>query len=118
MIRLNGNAMTGKKPAKIGSTTTKKIPMMNRREEVLVILMEEFAEASRAASKIIRFGLDKKNIKQLESELGDVLAMMKLVDEECGLEQDRILAAAEKKLVKVEQFMTNKRLDNGSNDLE
>lgn len=85
--------------------------MMNRREEVLVILMEEFGEAAQAASKIIRFGLDKKNIKQFEKELGDVLAMMKLVDEECGLNQDHILANAEKKLVKVEQFMTNKRDD-------
>ena len=85
--------------------------MMNRKEEVLVIFMEECGEAIRAASKIIRFGGEKKNMRELEKELGDVLAMMKLVDEECGLDQNRMLQFAEKKLEKVERFMTNKRAD-------
>jgi NTP pyrophosphatase (non-canonical NTP hydrolase) len=85
--------------------------MMNRREEVLTIFMEECGEAIQAASKIIRFGVDDAKRDDLEREIGDILAMMKLVDEEVGLDQDRILGYAEKKLVKVEQFMTNKRDD-------
>jgi NTP pyrophosphatase (non-canonical NTP hydrolase) len=84
---------------------------MNRKEEVLTIFMEECGEAIQAASKIIRFGVDDTKRENLEREIGDVLAMMKLVDEEVGLDQDRILEYAEAKLKKVEQYMTNKRDD-------
>lgn len=85
--------------------------MLNRKEEVLTIFMEECGEATQAASKIIRFGIDDVKRENLEKEIGDVLAMMKLVDEEVGLDQERILAYADAKLVKVEKFMTNKRDD-------
>lgn len=85
--------------------------MMNRKEEVLTIFMEECGEAIQAASKIIRFGIDAEKKEQLEREMGDILAMMKLVDEEVDLDQNKMLEFAEKKLVKVEQFMTNKRTD-------
>ena len=84
---------------------------MNRREECLVILNEECGEVIQAASKIIRFGLTDASKEQLEREIGDVLAMMKLVDEECGLDQDHILEYAEAKMKKVEQFMRNPRSD-------
>jgi NTP pyrophosphatase (non-canonical NTP hydrolase) len=84
---------------------------MNRREECLVIFSEECGEATQAACKIIRFGITDANKEQLEREIGDVLAMMKLVDEECGLNQDRILEYAEAKLQKVEKFMRNPRND-------
>lgn len=85
--------------------------MMNRREEVLAIFMEECGEAIQAAAKIIRFGVTDEKKEQLEHELGDILAMMRLVDEEVDLNQDRMLEFAEKKLIKVEQYMTNKRAD-------
>ena len=89
---------------------------MNRKEEVLVILAEECGELTQAAIKVLRFGADgcppnseETNKTQLEKEMGDVLAMMRLVDEEVGLDLDRIISYADAKLVKVEKFMGNPR---------
>jgi hypothetical protein len=83
--------------------------VINRREEVLTILQEECGEVIQAATKIIRFGLTKENKAHLENELGDILAMIKLVDEEIELDSDHMLECSENKLVKVEKFMNNKR---------
>lgn len=85
---------------------------MNRLEELLLILSEECAEVSQAAAKCIRFGMESeyrgvRNFVQLENELGDFMAMFKLILEESNLREDFIMAAAEAKLVKVEQFMSN-----------
>ena len=85
---------------------------MNRLEELLVILSEECAEVSQVASKCIRFGMDSEyqdqsNRGRLESELGDFLAMFKLLVEEGHLREENIMNAAEAKLVKVEKFMKN-----------
>jgi NTP pyrophosphatase (non-canonical NTP hydrolase) len=85
---------------------------MNRLEELLVVLQEECAEVSQAASKSIRFGLDatyqdRSNRARLESEIGDLMAMIKLVTEEGNLNPDNMIAAAEAKLIKVEKFMKN-----------
>jgi hypothetical protein len=49
------------------------------------------------------------NKERLEYELGDFMAMLKLVVEEGDLSMDAIIAAADEKLVKVEKFMTNKK---------
>ena len=91
---------------------------MNRKEEVLTILAEECGELIQAAIKVIRFGADEcppnseePNKTQLEREMGDVLAMMRLADEEVGLDLDRIIGFADAKLVKVEKFMRNPRND-------
>ena len=84
---------------------------MNRKQELLVILNEECGEVIQAASKVLRFGLSDSNRDQLEYEMGDLLAMMKLVDEEWGLSLDRIFEHAENKLKKVEQYMQNPRND-------
>jgi NTP pyrophosphatase (non-canonical NTP hydrolase) len=57
----------------------------DHQEECLNILQEECAEVIQAASKIKRFGLVGKrldsdtNLNNLETELGDVLAMVDLV---------------------------------------
>jgi NTP pyrophosphatase (non-canonical NTP hydrolase) len=87
---------------------------MNRLEELLVILSEECAEVSQAASKCIRFGMTathplhpESNQLRLEQELGDFLAMMKLLIEENSLNEANIMSAAEAKLIKVEKFMRN-----------
>lgn len=85
---------------------------MNRLEELLVILQEECAEVSQVASKAIRFGMDstyqdKSNRARLETEIGDLMAMIKLLTEEGNLNPDNIIAAADAKLVKVEKFMRN-----------
>jgi NTP pyrophosphatase (non-canonical NTP hydrolase) len=85
---------------------------MNRINELLVILSEECAEVQQAASKCIRFGMDSEyngqtNRQRLESELGDFLAMFKLIVEETTISEENVMNAAEAKLVKVEKHMNN-----------
>lgn len=85
---------------------------MNRLEELLVILSEECAEVSQVAAKCVRFGMDSEyqgqtNRQKLELELGDFLAMFKLIMEETNLSESNVMNAAEAKLVKVEKFMKN-----------
>lgn len=85
---------------------------MNRLEELLIILAEECAEIQQAAIKCVRFGMDsvymeKSNRNNLESEIGDLMAMVKLIMEETNLSEENVMNAAEKKLVKVERFMRN-----------
>ena len=91
---------------------------MNRLEEILIILSEESAEVSQAAIKCVRFGMDSisflnpdgpSNRERLETELGDLLAMFKMLIEEHGLSEENVMKAAEAKLVKVEKFMKNKK---------
>lgn len=53
-----------------------------QRDEVLTIFMEECAEATVEASKLIRFGSETyfKSFK-MESEIGDLLCMIDLLEE-------------------------------------
>ncbi len=90
--------------------------MNTRLEELLIILSEECAEVSQAASKCIRFGMaststhsktPSSNQLQLETEIGDFMAMVKLLTEEYNLNMDNIIAAADAKLIKVEKYMRN-----------
>ena len=88
---------------------------MNRVEELLLILSEECAEVSQAAIKCIRFGMDsahlvRTNRECLETELGDMLAMFKLLVEEASIREEVVMEAAEAKLIKVEKFMRNPRV--------
>ena len=85
---------------------------MNRLEELLTILSEECAEVQQVASKCVRFGMDSEyqgqtNRQRLELELGDLLAMFKLILQETNLSEEAVMNAAEAKLVKVEKFMKN-----------
>lgn len=94
---------------------------MNRTQELLLILAEECAEVQQVVSKCIRFGMDStyqnlSNQSRLEEELGDVMAMFKLVLEETGLSESRIMDCAAAKLIKVERFMTNGKLMSEKND--
>ena len=50
-------------------------------KETLTILSEECAEVIQANSKLIRFGpYDEDNKAELEKELGDVMAMIMILD--------------------------------------
>jgi len=87
---------------------------MNRLEELLVILQEECAEVSQVASKCIRFGLDNhhpdyatSNKLRLEEELGDLFAIVKLIDELSPINMDYVEACANAKLLKVEKYINN-----------
>ena len=85
-------------------------------DELLEILAEECAEVIQEKSKIFRFGilsgshhnLGKSHIECLESELGDLLAMIQLLmDADMGLSDNRIHAAKLSKLAKLSKWMTN-----------
>jgi len=61
--------------------------MQEKIEEVMSILQEECAEVIQAVSKINRFGMDnlkpglpKTNRQHLEEELGDLVAMITLLE--------------------------------------
>ncbi len=60
--------------------------MNKQTSEILLILQEECAEVTQAVSKCFRFGLDGKkegellnNMERLEEEVGDLLAMIELL---------------------------------------
>ena len=52
---------------------------MTQREEALVILMEECGELTQACSKMIRSGGETKYERQLQDEVGDVLALIEVL---------------------------------------
>ena len=81
-------------------------------EECLNILQEECAEVIQAASKIKRFGLIGKridletNLRHIEAELGDVLAMIDLVrDSGLGLTVEGIERARKDKMERLSKYM-------------
>jgi len=67
---------------------------MNTKEEMLVIFMEECAEASVEASKIMRFD---KGYDLLESEIGDIMCMVKLLAEQKIIDMDSVELCADAK---------------------
>ncbi len=89
--------------------------MMNPREEELFgILQEEAAESIEILARIIkivskrrRFGKSERNIKELETELGDFFAVLKLLVNEGYISMDNLEKAAERKLDKLAEHMTN-----------
>ena len=52
---------------------------VSQEAELLTILMEECAEVSIEASKLIRFGDTMDNQKRLEKEIGDLMCMIDLL---------------------------------------
>jgi len=82
--------------------------MDNKLHEVMNILSEECAEVIQAISKCHRFGLDNvkpgkplTNAQHLEGEIGDVLAMVSLLQSK-GIVTEEGLEAA--KLAKIEKL--------------
>ena len=54
---------------------------IDEKEELLVIFMEECAEASVEASKVIRFGRNDEEVGSLSREIGDLMCMINLLEE-------------------------------------
>jgi hypothetical protein len=54
---------------------------IDEKEELLVIFMEECAEASVEASKVIRFGRNDEEVGSLSREVGDLMCMISLLEE-------------------------------------
>jgi len=78
--------------------------------EILLIMQEECAEVTQAISKCFRFGLDnhkpgkpKTNREHLEEELGDLVAMITLLEMHGVISQHSIEKA---KLAKFEKLKT------------
>ena len=52
---------------------------MKKKEEALVITMEECGELIQACSKVIRTKGDTKYIRNLQDEIGDVMTMIEIM---------------------------------------
>ena len=88
-------------------------------DECLEILAEECAEVIQEKSKIFRFGCNeeswhirgKTHAECLETELGDLLAIIELVQlSGIGISKDGLEAAKKNKIEKVLNWMTNKEV--------
>ena len=81
-------------------------------KETLTILSEECAEVIQANSKLIRFGpYDEENIKELEKELGDVMAMIMVLDYYGYVSIADIQENIEPKLKKLKKYSKIKNLN-------
>ena len=85
--------------------------MDNKSKEIMDILQEECAEVIQAVSKISRFGLDnfkpgkpKTNREHLEEELGDLQAMVEILQELDIVSWTNIDKAAEAKREKLRKW--------------
>ena len=82
-------------------------------QEILDILQEECGEVIVEVSKCRRFGLDSVHYKtgqphreMLEQELGDVLAMIRLLIEQGVVSVEALEAAGERKIEKLHKWST------------
>ena len=87
-------------------------------KEVMDILQEECAEVIQAVSKISRFGIDnfkpgkpKTNREHLEEELGDMLAMICILEKMGIIDQDALEIATKAKIQKLKKWSTIKNLE-------
>lgn len=85
---------------------------MRKLETVMAVLQEECAEVIQAVSKINRFGMHSEwqgvtNKQALVTEIGDVLAMIKVLmeDTDINITEDEILLAVDAKLEKLKVFL-------------
>ena len=75
--------------------------MENNKQEILTILMEECAEVTIEASKIIRFESDNDRI---EKELGDLLCMVDILHRNEMIDIERVLEHIEAKRDKLQHW--------------
>ena len=87
--------------------------MNNKSQEIMSILQEECSEVIQAVSKINRFGIDnykpgkpKTNREHLEEELGDLLAMIEL------LENGGVISRGNLEVAKTAKFEKLKKWSN------
>jgi len=91
--------------------------MNSQEREVMNILSEECAEVIQAISKCHRFGIDnykpgkpKTNREHLEEELGDLYAMIEILQEMDVVSWNNIELAAEAKREKLKKWSTIENL--------
>jgi NTP pyrophosphatase (non-canonical NTP hydrolase) len=84
--------------------------MINEQQkEVMSILQEECAEVIQAVSKIFRFGIDMEydgqtNRGRLTEELGDLVAMVRLLLDKGVISMDELEVAADNKIEKLKKW--------------
>jgi len=85
--------------------------MDKRVQETLLILQEECAEVTQAVSKCFRFGLDNfkpgkpaTNAEHLETEIGDLLAMIDILVDQGIVDKARLAVATAAKKEKLKQW--------------
>ena len=76
---------------------------MNRREELLVITMEECAEVSQACSKMLRFN-EQVDYENLQDEIGDLMCMVELLKEQGIVTKTQIAKRMEVKREKLKKW--------------
>jgi NTP pyrophosphatase (non-canonical NTP hydrolase) len=87
-----------------------------RLEEILHITQEECAEVTQAISKIFRFGFSgihkgKTNKEHLEEEVGDLVAMIRLLYAEGAIDESAVERACIAKLVKLNKWSKHIKFD-------
>lgn len=80
---------------------------MNREEELFIVFQEECGEAVQAISKMFRFGKTEMNLSNIETEIGDLFGVFKLLIEEGYLNDQNIMDAGERKIEKMAKYMNN-----------
>lgn len=78
-------------------------------KEIFCITQEECAEVTQAISKIFRFGIDtswngRTNKERLEEELGDLKAMMYILEMSGIVSEAKVTEAAEAKMGKLAKW--------------
>jgi|TARA_B100001094_G_C18095541_1_gene752818 NTP pyrophosphatase (non-canonical NTP hydrolase) len=76
---------------------------MNRREELLVITMEECAEVSQACSKMLRFN-EQVDYENLQDEIGDLMCMVELLKEQGIVTNNQIVKRMKVKREKLKKW--------------
>lgn len=97
-------------------------PLTDYERELLVILMEECAEVTQAASKLIRFGKENhpdtglSNSLVLATEVGDLEAITSMVEEARLVDRETVGNAAMRKRTRLAHFMQTNALspENGA----
>jgi NTP pyrophosphatase (non-canonical NTP hydrolase) len=84
----------------------------NKEIEALVIMQEECTEVAQVISKIFRFGLDeayanRTNRRRLEEEIGDLLCMIEILEEQELIDMRLVQEAKSAKRVKLEKWTTH-----------
>ena len=77
---------------------------MKKMHEALIIWMEECAEVTQSASKVIRFGLTDKNKVQLEKEIGDLMCMVGLLHDMDLIDDEVVQKQVELKREKLKKY--------------
>jgi NTP pyrophosphatase (non-canonical NTP hydrolase) len=82
--------------------------MNDKQHEALLITQEECAEVTQAISKCFRFGLNNNkpgksltNKEHLEVEIGDLLAMIEILEKQGIITVDGVLEAKDRKISKL-----------------